>query len=475
MTQTSATKVNEASAQPRIARYLSRFIFYALLVVIALTAIPYGTVEPWWIAAFEAVVFLLAILALIETFVSKRWPIDRLSLAAPLVVLTLFIGVQSVPFFSGTAVAGARVSLSADPYGSELFAIKLFALILMGVLAARYTTSNARLRTLAYAVIGVAVASALFGIARKSLQQSPGFFLPYLTNDGRGFGQFINKNHFALLMEMGLGLSLGLLAGETGRHRRALALLPLTAVLWVALIYSNSRGGIVSSLGQLLFLGIFLDPVRHLTKQQAQSTWHRFRNLAGGLAVRIFLVACLVGLFAYGVAWVGGEPVVNNFELAGTDFSQQATYNHSNTSRKEMWATTWRLIKDHPFTGVGFAGYWIAVTKYHDASGEVTPQQAHNDYLELLASGGVIGAALVLWFAIAVLRKTRERLRAPDAYSRALCLGALTAVFGVAIHSFVDFGLHVTINSVLFVVLVVIATVTAPAANQSNETHLAAG
>jgi hypothetical protein len=48
-------------------------------------------------------------------------------------------------------------------------------------------------------------------------------------------------------------------------------------------------------------------------------------------------------------------------------------------------------------------------------------------------------------------------------------------VFGVAIHSFVDFGLHVTINSVLFVALVVIATVTAPAANQSNETHLAAG
>ena len=71
---------------------------------------------------------------------------------------------------------------------------------------------------------------------------------------------------------------------------------------------SNSRGGIVASLCQLLFLGVLLDPVRPLTKEQGHTKWRRFQNLAGGLAVRAFLIVCLIGLFAYGVGWVGGEP-----------------------------------------------------------------------------------------------------------------------------------------------------------------------
>jgi hypothetical protein len=40
----------------RASRILSRVIFYTLLVLIALVAVPYGTVEPWWMALFECVV-----------------------------------------------------------------------------------------------------------------------------------------------------------------------------------------------------------------------------------------------------------------------------------------------------------------------------------------------------------------------------------------------------------------------------------
>ena len=39
-------------------------------------------------------------------------------------------------------------------------------------------------------------------------------------------------------------------------------------------------------------------------------------------------------------------------------------------------------------------GYWIAIPGYHNASGTLVPQEAHNDYLELLASGGIIGALM---------------------------------------------------------------------------------
>ena len=449
-------KKQQAGVRP-IARWLDRLVFFSLLATIALTAIPYGTVQPWWIAIFECAIFLIASIAVIQALVSKNWSIS-LSLVAPLLFLSLFAMFQTVPLFSSVGPIKTPESISTDPYNTRLFAVQLFALVLVVLLLQRGLSNKARFRNLIYVIIGIGVASALFGIARQSLQRRTGFLLPALPMGGRSFGQFINRNHFALLLEMSLGLILGLIVGEAGRHRRVLVLLPIGALLWVALIFSNSRGGILASLSEVLFLGVLLDPVRHLTKGEAETNLRRFQNLAGGLAVRVLLLAGLIGLFAYGVGWVGGEPVVSNFQNAATDFSQQEMGNNINTSRKEIWSATWRMSKAHPLAGVGFGGYWIGITKYHRASGEMTPQQAHNDYLELLASGGVIGVALVVWFLVVFVRDARRRLRSSDPFYRAACLGALAGMFGVAIHSFVDFGLHITINALVLFCLIVIAT-----------------
>lgn len=423
------------------------------------TAIPYGTVQPWWIAFFECLVFLIAGLSVIDAAVSKKWPEDW-SLVVPLLAFVLFAVVQSMPLFSGPGPMEPRTSLSADPYGTRLFAIQLLALTLVLLLLRSYTSSKARLRKLIYVIIGVGVASALFGIIRQHFQQAPGFLLPGLPIGNRSFGQFINRNHFALLIEMSLGLTLGLIAGEIGRQRRALTLIPVGLFLWVALIYSNSRGGIIASLCQLLFLAVLVFPVRRGVSEQtqAESGSRGFSAFASGVGIRVVLIVCLIGLFVYGVGWIGGEPVVSNFQLAATDFSQQEMENNINTSRREIWSATWRMVKAHPLTGVGFGGYWVGITRFHRASGQITPQQAHNDYLEILASGGLIACGLVLWFLVEFLRIARERLRSPDPYYRAARLGALTGIFGVAIHSFVDFGIHIAINTLVLFALLVIVT-----------------
>ncbi len=448
----------QKSGLPALARLLDPIIFYSLLATIALTAIPYGTVQPWWIAIFECVVFLIATLAVIETYLTQNWVRFDLRFFAPLLALVLFVVVQSLPLFSKMGPLGLGTSLSADPYGSHQFAIRLLALVITALLLLRYASTRARLRNLIYVIIAVGLTSAFFGMMRKSLQNNPGFFLPGLTPEDRGFGQFVNRNHFAFLIEMSLGLTLGLIAETIGRHARLVVLLSVSIVLWVALVYSNSRGGILASLCQLLFIVVLLDPVRHLTATEASTGQSRLKTLASGLVLRVILCICLIGLFAYGVGWVGGEPVVFNFQQATTDFSQQEMQYNANTSRKEIWSATWQLIKANPIVGVGFGGYWVAITRYHNASGAMTPQQAHNDYLELLASGGIIGCALVAWFAVVFLRRARKHLRSQDPFFRSCCLGALTGIFGVAIHSFVDFGLHITTNALVFLALIVIAS-----------------
>jgi O-antigen ligase len=90
---------------------------------------------------------------------------------------------------------------------------------------------------------------------------------------------------------------------------------------------------------------------------------------------------------------------------------------------------------------------------HHAASGVLTPQQAHNDYLELLASGGVLAAALFVWFVIVLIRQARQSVTATHGFQRAVVLGAIISLSGVAVHSLIDFGLHITINALGFVIL----------------------
>src|SRR4030095_12735314 len=117
------------------------------------------------------------------------------------------------------------------------------------------------------------------------------------------------------------------------------------------------------------------------------------------------------------------------------------------------------MFAAQPILGVGLGGYWIAITAYHDASGALTPQEAHNDYLELLSSGGVVGFAIGVWFAIVVFRMIRRNLSTRNGFGRAVCIGAVLGIVGIAVHSLVDFGLHLMINALLFLALVLMATV----------------
>ncbi len=77
------------------------------------------------------------------------------------------------------------------------------------------------------------------------------------------------------------------------------------------------------------------------------------------------------------------------------------------------------MFSAHPIAGVGLGGYWAAIPTYHEASGLQTPQEAHNDYLELLASGGLIGLAIGSWFLFVVFRRIRDNLQSASPFRRA--------------------------------------------------------
>jgi O-antigen ligase len=183
------------------------------------------------------------------------------------------------------------------------------------------------------------------------------------------------------------------------------------------------------------------------------------RRIRGSIVTRALLIVCLLMAVIVSVVWIGGDQLISRFETPQADTNVEAVDMRQGESRGEVWRATWALVKDNPLAGVGFGGYWAVIPKYHDASGKLTPQQAHNDYLEILASGGLIGLALCGWFLFAFVKMARVQLNAADRFRRAACFGALVGLFGVAVHSLFDFGLHVVVNALVFVILIVLATV----------------
>ena len=157
-----------------------------------------------------------------------------------------------------------------------------------------------------------------------------------------------------------------------------------------------------------------------------------------------------------GTFWVGGDRLASNFEAATSEFNTEAL--NTGASRNEIWRASLKMFAAHPILGVGLGGYWIGITAYHEASGVMTPQEAHNDYLELLSSAGLIGFAIGVWFVVVVVRRLRENLSVDNGFRRAVRFGAVLGLAGIAAHSLVDFGLHILINALVFITLIMMAT-----------------
>ena len=466
-------------------------VFYCLLAVICLAAIPYGSVEPWWKAIFQCLIFVLAGLSLIYRMLSgetrrQNAALSRPSLLAwlkrgldngvllPAIAFIAYALIQSVPWSSTDlpVIGPVGRTLSADAFQTWLFAIHLTALLLLGWLLVVHTSTQSRLRLLVQVIIAIAVLSAIFGIWRQVRQREVGFFLPYLR-PAFGYAQFINSNHFAFLMEMALGLTLGIVVCRGVTGKRLVFYLIAAVPLWVALVLANSRGGILSLLCQVIFLALLLgierkgrevreSPEARGVERRSRNRDERLFQTSRAIAVRGLLVLALLAAAVATVVLVGGDPLGRRLETVPLELDRQAA--DSSTLRQSIWRATWEMIKDQPVAGVGFGGYAVAIPKYHRASGTTTPQEAHNDYLELIASGGVIALALGVWFVASFLRVARRELTPSRSsrgfpYLRAAKLGAVTGILTVSIHSLVDFGLHIPINAFVLTALISIVFV----------------
>jgi putative inorganic carbon (HCO3(-)) transporter len=366
-----------------------------------------------------------------------------------------------------------RHSLSIAPHltatGLVLFAS--FAGLVVG--SARLITIRGP-RGIAHAIAIIGVLLAVTGIIQQPLfaEKIYGFWTPQMG--GSPFGPFVNKNHFAGWMVMALPVTLGLLCGAVARGMRhprptfrdrvlwlssrdasRLALLGgAAAVMALSLVLTMSRSGISATMLALALTGVVA-----LRRQETTS---------GRTIVTSYLVLLVVVV----TAWVGVDPIVSRFGSA--DWSE---FN----SRRGAWADAAGIFSKYPLTGTGLNTYGVATLFYqqHDLAQHYA--EAHNDYLQLAAEGGLLllvpAGACIVAFIATVRRRFRAEITTSGYWVR---VGAVTGLAAIALQETVDFSLQMPGNAALFAVLCGIALhksfgrdSLSPTPNRSSRLHAA--
>lgn len=416
--------------------------------MIVLTTLAYGTVHYWALGVFALTAAGIVCLWCVDGMVLRSVQISINSLQWPVLGLIGLGMIQLLPLRTATDNAGLGLplshSLSLDPYSTRLVLVQLIALFIFFMAALTFTDSPRRLRNLARTITIFGFLLAMFGLTQSFTTDGTRVYWFRQLSQSTAFGPFINRHHFAGYMELAVAIPLGLLfSGAIESYKRPLYAFA-AMLMGVSLIMTNSRGGIISLVAEILFLVVVAGPG---LKRAEVSRGQRLRAalLRGGLALGLVVVLFL------GVLAVGGADVFGRF--LGTVNAADPT-----TGRSHFWSVTMDVIKAHPVIGSGLGSFGVIYTRYDSRNGMYRLEQAHNDYLQILSDGGIVGGLLGLSFLVILFRKGFARRNTDDKFRRGVATGSLAGCFAVLVHSAFDFTLHTTSNALLFLILAAMAT-----------------
>jgi O-antigen ligase len=125
--------------------------------------------------------------------------------------------------------------------------------------------------------------------------------------------------------------------------------------------------------------------------------------------------------------------------------------------RRAVWDQTWPMVSDFRLAGVGVGAYERVMAVYQVRPHAFYINHAHNEYLQLLAEGGLILAVPAIAACCAAGWRIARSLRSDRTAVFWIRAGATGGILAAMVQSVWETGLRIPANAVLFAILVAIA------------------
>jgi putative inorganic carbon (HCO3(-)) transporter len=425
------------------------------LIYSAIILVP-AAFSPWFFTVFSAPkIFILRIITLgiialfgckwfVEgkiTYKKSTWNIIAWIFAATAVITTMF-----------------SESLYTSLFGAEGRFVGLYTMLNLIVLSWLIFNAFEKEEILKLVKISFVTSSvlALYGLLQwagvmDGLQKSwwGSDFIWSESVQERVFGTIGHGNHFGAYLAMGMMLGVACFMNAKKKLQKIIIALLVTLHLGVLLL-TGSRGALAGLFGGIAVWLIFWTILegKRITK------W--VKSTSGKLSIAIGVVLFLL-VFVTGI-WQK-IPFVER-TLSTMNFVSEGNI----PDRLSWWYSTIDMIKEKPFFGHGLSTYRDIYNKYRrtdytvNAPGDmqdlITPEAAHNEYLNTAATQGIIGLLAYLLVIGYVLAKSGKIIQSEKKINQdtLLLIGIYAAIVVYSVQVFVSFGVIATMFE-LFVLL----------------------
>ena len=350
--------------------------------------------------------------------------------------------VQLVPlplsFLRITSPSRAEIASALDPRAwapftivpaqSLIWTLRLASCLLVLLLARDLTRRLNWTWLLVIPVLVVAGAEAVLGVAQ--------FFLSEPGTVARG--TYVDRDHFSGLLELAIPIAvvMGIAVYRKGRKQfetpaataiAACLLLGLAAVMFIAVIFSLSRMGFLSTLASLFFVGTVAACSLLSDKLDARLRWLPV-GLVGLVIVLVFI-------------YLPTDQLIDRFATLGNEDVTADT-------RAQIWHESIPLLASSAWVGSGISSYESAFLRFKHVAPMYSVGHAHNDYIQGLAELGILGFVPILLLTILAVRSAwRATSLSSDLAQHYLGIGCLGALAAILLHSIVDFNMYIPANA----------------------------
>jgi O-antigen ligase len=253
------------------------------------------------------------------------------------------------------------------------------------------------------------------------------------------FGPFVNPNHCAAWLLMASAATAGYLVAHRRSHRAEHSSRRLLVRDWLAdgtgLLLAGALVmmllGMAAALSRAAILGAAAALAFALVAQRGRR--------AGGRGLRAS--AAIVAVVLAAAVWSNREGLDRKFSAATA------------VSRVAIWKDTAPVVRDFWAAGTGAGTYSRAMLQYQRTMPEQHFNQAHSEYVQLVAEGGLLLGVPALLVVVGWIALARRQLRREAHEVFWIRLGAAAALMGVAVQGVFDTALREPANGLLAAVL----------------------